>query len=545
MGKTISLVLALALGLTAQVADADFAFGTSTNLGPKVNSPAFEGSPDISRDGLSLFFDAYSRPGGPGDWDLWVTTRDATNGDWGEAVPLPLPINSSYADAGPTISADGLSLFFASNRPGGCGGFDLWVTTRKTAEDPWEPPLNLGYLVNSLADENHASISADGLSLYFDCNWFLWLDYDIFVATRASINDDWDIPEWLGPATDAGLYDWSPSISSDGLALFFEGRSQSGDRELLVTRRKTADDNWEDWVNIGSSVNTTYDDGDPSISSDGYTLYFCSGRPGGVGNRDLWQVPIVPIIDFNADALVDLADFCRLAQCWFGHESSGDIAPGPFGDCIVDYKDLAVLGQYWLQAVDDPTLVAHWKLDESQGNVAAEIVAGKDGTVYGDAVWQPQGGKVGGALQFDGLDDYVATPFVLNPAEGEFSLFAWVKGEVPGQVVVSQKYAANWLRADPSEGKLATELKSGGRFGHPLISQTVITDGRWHQVALVWDGANRTLCVDNVEVACDTQADLASSESSLYFGAGKNLEAGSLWSGVIDDVRIYNRAVTP
>lgn len=278
MRKTISLILALALGLTAQVADADFAFGTSTNLGPEVNSSAFEGSPDISKDGLSLFFDAYVRPGGQGDWDIWVATRDATNGDWGAAVSLPPPINSPYADAGPTISADGLSLFFASNRTGGYGDFDLWVTTRKTTEDPWEPPLNLGPVVNSFASENHPSISADGLSLYFDCNWFFGFDYDICVVTRASMNDDWDIPVWLGPATDAGLYDWSPSISSDGLALFFEGRSQSGDRELLVTRRKTADDDWEGWVNIGPSVNTTYHDCDPSISSDGYTLYFCSGQ---------------------------------------------------------------------------------------------------------------------------------------------------------------------------------------------------------------------------------------------------------------------------
>ncbi|GAI23490.1 unnamed protein product, partial [marine sediment metagenome] len=50
-----------------------------------------------------------------------------------------------------------------------------------------------------------------------------------------------------------------------------------------------------------------------------------------------------------------------------------------------------------------------------------------DGTVYGDPAWQPEGGMVDGALQFDGIDDYVSTPFVLNPADGKFSVFVWIK----------------------------------------------------------------------------------------------------------------------
>jgi len=73
----------------------------------------------------------------------------------------------------------------------------------------------------------------------------------------------------------------------------------------------------------------------------------------------------------------------------------------------------------------------------------------------------------------------------------------------------------------------------------------VITDGDWHRVGLSWDGSNRILYVDDVAVAEDTQSELASSESGLYIGAGKNREPGSLWLGPIDDVRIYNRALSP
>ena len=81
-----------------------------------------------------------------------------------------------------------------------------------------------------------------------------------------------------------------------------------------------------------------------------------------------------------------------------------------------------------------------------------------------------------GALQFDGIDDYVSTDPVLNPADGVFSVFAWIKGSVPGQVVVSQQSMANWLTAD-AEGNLMTELKCIDRSAGPLYFETVINDG--------------------------------------------------------------------
>ena len=142
-----------------------------------------------------------------------------------------------------------------------------------------------------------------------------------------------------------------------------------------------------------------------------------------------------------------------------------------------------------------------------------------------------------------------ARPLSCDPsAIGGFSVFAWVKGGAPIQVVLSQESGADWLLADPAEGKLMTGLKSSGRFGTPLFSEAVIIDGEWHRIGLVRDGSNRTLYVDDVEVAKDTQAGLAASQGGLYLGAGRTPEPGKLgsfWSGLIDDVRIYDRAVTP
>ncbi len=79
----------------------------------------------------------------------------------------------------------------------------------------------------------------------------------------------------------------------------------------------------------------------------------------------------------------------------------------------------------------------------------------------------------------------------------------------------------------------------------PLLSEFVITDGEWHHIGLVWDGSNRTLCVDGVVVANDIQPGLEGSQMGLYIGTGKAMESGTYFSGLIDDVRIYNRAVKP
>ncbi|MHC4192349.1 MAG: LamG domain-containing protein [Planctomycetota bacterium] len=220
-------------------------------------------------------------------------------------------------------------------------------------------------------------------------------------------------------------------------------------------------------------------------------------------------------------------------ECWYGYEPI--------------MIDCTILGQ--VKELNDPRLVAHWKLDETEGSIAADSVGENDGTLYGEPVWQPTGGAVYGALEFDGIDDYVSTPFILNPAGGPFSIFAWVKGGAPGQAAISQAPAlgrsgTNWLLADAQAGALMTDLKGSGRTG-ALLSQTVVTDDDWHRIGLVWDGSDRILYVDDVEVAKDTQSGLPASLGGLHIGTGNALDPSSFWFGLIDDVRIYDRAITP
>jgi hypothetical protein len=151
---------------------------------------------------------------------------------------------------------------------------------------------------------------------------------------------------------------------------------------------------------------------------------------------------------------------------------------------------------------------------------------------------------MGGALQLDGQDGCVVTDFVRNPAEGPFSALMWVRGGAPGQAILSQVEAADWLRADPTDGHLMTGLHSD-RQGAALSSEAAITDGEWHRVGLTWDGANRSLYVDDVLVAQDAQTGVEVCFGGLNIGCGVDMAAGSFFWGLIDDVRLYNRAVKP
>jgi hypothetical protein len=539
-----------AIVLSGGVAKADFTFGEPTNLGPPMSTSADELGPWVSADGLSLYFTS-DRPGGHGGDDIWVATRATKTDKWSNPMNFSTIVNGSFDESCARISTDRLSLYFSSNRTGGYGGSDIWVTTRETEYDDWGIPVNLGPKVNSSAHEITPSLSSDGLELYFSGFVSPFRpggqgNADLWVTTRPTKNDPWDNPVNLGPVVNSSSQDTRPYLSADGLLLFFDSQRPGGYGygDLYMTRRATLSDPWGPPVNLGPTVNRSGFEELASISVDGSVLFFDYATSSNWNDGDIWHVPIISISDFNGDGIIDATDMCIMVDHWGENYSLCDIGPTPFGDGIVDVQDLIVLAEHLFEEVGDPTLVAHWALDEAEGDIAQDIANDNDGTVYGNPAWQPEDGIVDGALQLDGIDDYVSTPFVLNPSDGKFSVVAWVKGGAPGQVVLSQQGAANWLTAD-NEGNLMTELKGTGRGSAILPSQAVITDGTWHRIGFVWDGSHRTLYVDDLAVAEDTQENLDVSENRLYLGTGKAMEPGSFWSGLIDDVRIYNRAVRP
>jgi tetratricopeptide (TPR) repeat protein len=309
---------------------AEFIFATPTNLGTPFNSPYYEATQWLSSDGLESFFHS-TRPPSQGQ-DLWVATRSTTERQWGDAVHLGSIINSPLLDWGPSISADGLELFFCSSREGGITGenpFDIWKTSRTTKDDAWGEPVNIGPMINTTFGEASPCISSDSLLLFFTSDRpGGYGGADIWVSTRISKDYSWNEPVNLGSTVNSPAFEMFPSISSDGLTLFFTSGFLSypartggfGGPDLWVTRRATKDDQWVKPVNLGPLINTPAEEGCPYIPPDSSTLYFSSDRPGGLGNFDLWQVSLVPIVDTNGNSKVDVEDLCNLAQKQFHNE---------------------------------------------------------------------------------------------------------------------------------------------------------------------------------------------------------------------------------
>ncbi|MFC1794279.1 LamG-like jellyroll fold domain-containing protein [Planctomycetota bacterium] len=270
--------------------------------------------------------------------------------------------------------------------------------------------------------------------------------------------------------------------------------------------------------------------------------------PIGVG-----PISIPVVYDLNADEIVDSSDMCIIVDHWKTDEPSCDLAPGLFGDGIVDVQDLIAVAEHLFEEILPSELIAYWKLDEAEGSIAEDRVGDNNGILHGGPQWQAAGGMKAGALQLDGTDDYVSINFVLDPADGPFSVFAWIKGSAPGQVIISQLDGIGtgntWLSLDAQDGNLMTGLVPppvGRTVTQPLLSESIITDEQWHHVGFVWDGLYRFLYVDGVDVAKDTtaQTPLKSSDGGLNIGVGKSFEAGTFFSGLVDDVRIYNVALS-
>jgi hypothetical protein len=113
-----------------------------------------------------------------------------------------------------------------------------------------------------------------------------------------------------------------------------------------MTRRATTDDDWEPAIKLESPINSSASDPTPYVSPDGSTLYLSSNRSGGHGGYDLYQVPILPVVDLNGDGIVDAADMCIMVGFWDTNEPLCDIGPMPWGDGIVDVQDLIVLAEH-------------------------------------------------------------------------------------------------------------------------------------------------------------------------------------------------------
>lgn len=256
----------------------------AVNVGPVVNSAFNEILPHQSPDGLSLYF-ASDRPGGFGAFDIWVSRRASADAPWGTPVNLGGTINTAAAESAPDISRDGHLLFFASGRPGGAGTMDLWVSRRDHTDDDfaWEPPSNLGPNINTAAFEAGAALARP--EFYFTSTRDNAPNLDIFVSR---LEGNSFTPATFVSELSSAANDQRPTVRFDGREIFFSSNRGTGDQNIWVATRQDRASPWSALVMLGPEINTQFLEQQPSISADGAALFFASTRPGGSGGGDLY-----------------------------------------------------------------------------------------------------------------------------------------------------------------------------------------------------------------------------------------------------------------
>jgi hypothetical protein len=250
----------------------------------------------LSKNELTVYF-ASDRPGGAGLDDLWFATRESVAAPWGDPHNMR-EINSAAADSLPMLSYDEHVMFFQSTRPGGCGKGDIWMTRRRDKRSQeWELPTNLGCVLNTDANETAPAFfenpETEEVTLFYGSDRGGPLtDYDVYAS---AVGEDGYfglgvvVPEFSSLKRDTRIF-----IRKDGLEAFITSNRDygTGAIDIWTSTRQTLSDPWSmPLIDLPSPVNSTCDDGSPSLSRDGTTLYFFSNRGDGAvcGTRDIWS----------------------------------------------------------------------------------------------------------------------------------------------------------------------------------------------------------------------------------------------------------------
>ncbi len=228
-------------------------FDVAANVGLPVNSASLDGHPTLRKlpnGEHEMYFSSFAsatRPG-PALTNIYYTVWKG--GKWAEPVPVA-EINTDFHDRMPSISEDGKFLFFSSDRLGGKGGDDIWVSEMDPVTGKWGTPRNAGS-INTAASEVTPAIHSDGITLYFSSNH----------------------------SGGVGGYD-----------IYF---TQSVSRLADAEAKDIISEGWSNPLNLGKPFNSEFDDEYPTVTALGDRVYFTSNRPEGLGAFDIYRA-IVPM----------------------------------------------------------------------------------------------------------------------------------------------------------------------------------------------------------------------------------------------------------
>jgi hypothetical protein len=246
---------------------------------PAISDGASDVHPSVTADRLELYF-ASNRPGGAGGWDVWISTRDSADEPW--AIPVPLnTVNTTQTDTSPEVTADGLALRLSSNRDPMVGGRDVWMSTRATRLSPWSQPVREN-TVNSAGLDSGASVDPSGLTLVMHSDSPAGQN-DLFMATRGNVFATWS-PRVAIAALNTVDSESQPLLVAGGTKLYF---TRGGTRDLLyVATRPSSDGVFGEPVPHELNVEV-FSQGSAWVSQDEQYMVFHSNRE---GDNEIYEV---------------------------------------------------------------------------------------------------------------------------------------------------------------------------------------------------------------------------------------------------------------
>ena len=228
--------------------------------------------PSATGDGLELYFNRAT--------DIYVTKRASRSDPW-SAPAAVTELNTLDAETTPEVSYDGLTIYFASNRAGTLGDYDIWRSTRASRTAPWSSPLHVNELCSAQAEG--APTQTDPSIILIDSARVGSQMLDIYMATRPGSSGAFEAPTAIAELNSAES-EGNPMYGAGKLTIYLDS-NRSGNGEVYAATRASAADPFSPPAPIAELSNAG-NDTDPWISPDGRTLYFTSDRD---GTQRLWQ----------------------------------------------------------------------------------------------------------------------------------------------------------------------------------------------------------------------------------------------------------------
>jgi hypothetical protein len=486
-----------------------YLFGTP-HIVEGINSPdTVDWAPALSADGGELFFgrsavgDSYS--------DLYVSRRASPEDPWGEPQ-LVEELRTDFGDAQPSLSADGLTMYYIHDDPF-ASVYEVYSATRATRTSPFEAEQKLFGGPPGDPPVVAPSVSYDGLSLYVQRHETADDLADIYVSRRASVDQPWGELEPVEELSDPNKWQSRPHISADGRALFFyEGysyeqsnRAARGGGDLLMLVRPDVNAPWSQPINLGSAINTNGSEDFAHLA--GSTFYFNRRITDSDTTVDIWEAPVLPFSavaisgsyseNFDSLSAGDTQAGTPLPEGWtftandvvFSNATTGSFPArqrnyaGVYNAGTTGETDRSLVTDYSLdeggelqlraQVTDDPLRALRLKFDVEAWQVFSSVGAGK-----GEAAFQVllEADSGAGFVPVADLGTVTSGPTLDRPAagssvDGNSAVYRLTYDSGPldvGDIPEDVTLRIRWISTDASQQKVVFGLDNVSlRFAAP------------------------------------------------------------------------------